>query len=98
MEVERVLQHDHICYYVYSAYRKSSLAFEPGELMALQRWLQEHEDEITNDTLSNSVHHEMRGYTEAEIKHARELQETGITNINELVLQFLEDEQKESKE
>jgi hypothetical protein len=46
---------------VYSASSKNSLAFEPGELMALLSFLQEHKDEITNDTLSNRVNDEMKG-------------------------------------
>jgi hypothetical protein len=29
--------------------------------MALQSWLLEHEDEITNDTLSNRANDEMKG-------------------------------------
>jgi len=38
------------------------------------------------------AHEEMRSYTEAEIKHAHELMETGSTDITELVIQRLEDE------
>jgi hypothetical protein len=38
----------------------------------------------------------MKGYSELEIKHARELQETGSTDITEIVVQMLEDEQKQA--
>lgn len=61
MEVERVQRQGHVFYRIFSEYAKESLAFEPGELMALQRFLQEHEDEITQDTLSNRVNEEMKG-------------------------------------
>lgn len=61
MEVERVQQQGHVFYRIFSEYAKDSLAFEPGELMALLSWLQEHEDEITQDTLSNRVYNEMKG-------------------------------------
>jgi hypothetical protein len=36
----------------------------------------------------------MKGYTADEIKHARELQETGSTDITEIVIQMLEDNQE----
>jgi hypothetical protein len=61
MEVERIQRQGHVFYRIWSEYASDSLAFEPGELMALQRWLQEDEDEITNDTLSNRVNEEMKG-------------------------------------
>lgn len=61
MEVERIQQQGHVFYRIWSEYAKDTLAFEPGELVTLQCWLQEHEDEITQDTLSNRVHDEMKG-------------------------------------
>src|SRR6266566_4347669 len=65
MEVERVNLHKgqrrFIIYRVSSEYAKDSLAFEPGELMSLLRWLQEHEDEITQDVTANVVQHELKG-------------------------------------
>jgi hypothetical protein len=61
MEVERVQQQGHVFYRIWSEYAKDTLAFERGELMALQRYLNEHEDEITNDTLSNQMNDEMKG-------------------------------------
>ena len=61
MEVERVQQQGFITYRVWSEYAKDTLAFEPAEMMSLLHWLQEHEDELTQDTLSNRVNDEMKG-------------------------------------
>lgn len=61
-EVERDEINGRYIYRIHSDYDKDSIAMEPGELMALLRWLQEHEGEITNDTLSNRVQDEMRGW------------------------------------
>ena len=50
-----------ITYRIYSSFAKDSFAIEPGELMALQRWLVAYEDEITTDSIENRLREEMEG-------------------------------------
>jgi hypothetical protein len=62
MEVERIERPTgHVFYRIHSEYASDSLAIEPGELMALQRWLVAHEDEITTDSVENRMREEMEG-------------------------------------
>jgi hypothetical protein len=59
-EVERIQQLGHVFYHISSEYAKDTLAIEPGELMSLLHWLQEHENEIIDDTIANRVHDEIK--------------------------------------
>ena len=62
MKIERFEAFNGFTWYrIFSDYAKDSLALEPKELMALLTYLQEHEHEIIQDTLSNRVSDEMKG-------------------------------------
>jgi hypothetical protein len=61
MEVDRYKINGQVRCRIWSEYEKETLAFEPKELMSLLRWLQEHENEITNDAIENRVNDEMKG-------------------------------------
>jgi len=53
MNIERFTRNRLICYQIHSEYDGDSIAMDPKELLALSRWLTEHENEIVNDSLAN---------------------------------------------
>ena len=55
MRVEHLQEDGHIFYRIWSVYTDDTLACEPGELLALLRWLQEHEDEINQDASNHGM-------------------------------------------
>jgi len=96
MTVERIEEAGGVSYRLFSEWEKDSLAFSPKELLHLLVYLQDFEQQIIQDARDNREIETMleRGYTLEEIKHARELQRYGSTDITDLVLRKL----KEGKE
>lgn len=54
MNVERFTRGELARYRIHSYYDGGSIAIEPKALMALLRWLQEHENEIVQDVIHNA--------------------------------------------
>ncbi len=59
-QVERKKQGDQIVYLLTNG-NNETLALTPRELMQLLTWMQDHENELVNDALQNSVDDEMEG-------------------------------------
>ncbi len=61
MQVERIKQGEHVFYRMSSQYAGwDTLAFEPKELLQLLVYLQEHEQQLIQDSLDNDVRAGMR--------------------------------------
>lgn len=96
MKVERYEQNARHLYHIRSDYVKDSITMEPQELLQLLVYLQDFEQQIIADSQDNRELEVMleRGYSVEEIKHAREIQKYGGTDITDLVRQKLEESEE----
>ena len=85
-EIERVDRGGHISYLIHSHYSKDALPVSAQDLRDIYVWYILHMREVGEDAQASE-----QKYSVEEIRHARELQERGSTDITDLVKRELEE-------